>query len=144
MIEEKHQQRLWIARETQDIRASNCRWISLAMKNIETLSPTPPNFPAATTLFLYGILEMKSIPDDFLEHMNHLKVLHLSYTALLSLSSSISHLHNCLRFIELQNCLSLETFPHSFKYLESLQLLDLHNTPFSRVPDDSFDHMYSL
>ncbi|KAJ8630295.1 hypothetical protein MRB53_023618 [Persea americana] len=114
------------------------------MKNIKTLSPTPPNCPAATTLFLYGNLEMKSIPDDFFEHMNHLKVLHLSFTTLISLSSSISHLHNCLRFIKLQNCLSLETFPPSFKYLESLQLLDLRNTPLSRLLDDSFDHMYSL
>ncbi|XXG39968.1 hypothetical protein AAC387_Pa01g0795 [Persea americana] len=139
-----HQHRLGIASTPEEMRGSNCKWISLAMKNIETLPPTPPSCPAVTTLLLYGNLEMKSIPDHFFEHMTSLRVLDLSRTALTSLPSSISCLRNSLRLINLQNCPSLETLPRSFKHLESLQLLDLSNTPLSTMPDDSFEHMYNL
>ncbi|XXG39929.1 hypothetical protein AAC387_Pa01g0763 [Persea americana] len=136
---------LRIATEKEDLtRESNCKWISLAMKNKETLPPTPPSCPAVTTLLLYGNLELKSIPDHFFEHMTSLRVLDLSRTALTSLPSSISCLRNSLRFINLQNCPSLETLPRSFKHLKSLQLLDLSNTPLSTIPDDSFEHMYNI
>ncbi|XXG39980.1 hypothetical protein AAC387_Pa01g0806 [Persea americana] len=141
---EEYQHRLGIASTPEEMRGSNCKWILLAMKNIETLPPTPPSCPAVTTLLLYGNLEMKSIPDHFFEHMTSLRVLDLSRTALTSLPSSISCLRNSLRFINLQNCPSLETLPRSFKHLESLQLVDLSNTPLSTMPDDSFEHMYNL
>ncbi|RWR79031.1 disease resistance-like protein [Cinnamomum micranthum f. kanehirae] len=143
-ILDTYQDRLGIASTPEEMIESNCKWISLAMKNIQTLPPTPPSCPAVTTLLLFGNKEMKSIPDDFFEHMTSLRVLDLSCTALTSLPSSISCLRNCLRFIKLQNCPSLETLPHSFKHLESLQLLDLSNTPLSTMPDDSFEHMYNL
>ncbi|KAJ8647725.1 hypothetical protein MRB53_000748 [Persea americana] len=141
---EEYQHRLGIASTPEEMRGNNCKWISLAMKNMETLPLTPPSCPAVTTLLLFGNLEMKSIPDHFFEHMTSLRVLDLSRTALTSLPSSISCLRNSLRFINLQNCPSLETLPRSFKHLESLQLLDLSNTPLSTMPDDSFEHMYNL
>ncbi|XXG39933.1 hypothetical protein AAC387_Pa01g0766 [Persea americana] len=121
---EEYQHRLGIASTPEEMRGSNCKWISLAMKNIETLPLTPPSCPAVTTLLLFGNLEMKSIPDHFFEHMTSLRVLDLSLTALTSLPSSIS---NCCKLEQLflKGCQSLETLPPYVFRFEKLQVFDI-------------------
>ncbi|XP_077231749.1 disease resistance protein RPS2-like [Tasmannia lanceolata] len=118
--------------------------ISLSFNQIQSLFNSPPNCPTLSTLFLH-CNPLRKIPDSFFEHMNSLRLLHLSKTHISSLPSSLSCLCN-LRMLFLSSCPCLYTLPLPLiQSLPKLEALVLGGTPIKNlIPKASFEYMPNL
>lgn len=119
--------------------------ISLLKDDIERLlqktGSHPPNCPKLCTSFFRGSSPpLKVIPYSFFQCMPLIRVLHLSYCLITSLSSSISCLHN-LRSLELIFCGELEALPSFTQAWKNLVVLDLSGTPLVMIVEASFQNM---
>ncbi|RWR73961.1 disease resistance protein RPS2 [Cinnamomum micranthum f. kanehirae] len=101
----------------------------------------PPNCPKLSTLFIRGAYyHLQVIPDSFFQFMSRLRILHLSYVRITSLSSSISFLSN-LRSLELRGCGDLEALPSFSQVWGKLGVLNLNETPLRKIQETSFQNM---
>ncbi|KAF5957134.1 hypothetical protein HYC85_004359 [Camellia sinensis] len=94
--------------------------------NIDELPSRPPICLQLTTLLLtMNDSEVLQIPNSFFTHMQRLKVLDLSFTAIQSLPESISKLENLYALL-LENCrqLKLCSFMEKLKALKELKLTE--------------------
>ncbi|XP_042490599.1 disease resistance protein RPS2-like [Macadamia integrifolia] len=103
----------------------NTRRISLMYTQIDKFPELGERCPNLTTLLLRQIEICIIIPpSNFLQHMDHLIVLDLSYSLLESLPDSLSCLVH-LRVLRLQDCRCLRSLP-ALGMLRQLQVLDLN------------------
>lgn len=105
--------------------------ISLMGNKIEMLSGEHV-CPNLSTLFLQGNWSLKVTHDTFFKHMQILRVLDISNTAIKSLPESVSNLEN-LRMLSLHCCLQLRKLPTLAK-LKKLRVLDLVYAPLDELP----------
>ncbi|XP_058068289.1 probable disease resistance protein At4g27220 [Magnolia sinica] len=121
----------------------SCQWISLSNNQVETLPIRSPNRPLLSTLLLKNNDHLQEIPDGFFQNMTKLRVLDISLTSITSLPSSMSCLCE-LRLLKLQSCCKLEALPSFLKDMQKLEILDLHQTPLTKMVEVSFHNMQSL
>ncbi|XP_058068282.1 probable disease resistance protein At4g27220 [Magnolia sinica] len=124
-------------------REESCQWISLSNNQVETLPFRSPNCPLLSTLLLKINDHLQEIPDSFFQNMTKLRVLDISFTSITSLPSSMSCLCE-LRLLKLQSCCKLEALPAFLKDMQKLEILDLHQTPLTKMVEVSFHNMQSL
>ncbi|XP_058068275.1 probable disease resistance protein At4g27220 [Magnolia sinica] len=110
---------------------------------VETLPFRSPNCPLLSTLLLNNNDRLQEIPDAFFQNMTKLRVLDISFTSITSLPSSMSCLCE-LRLLKLQSCCKLEALPSFLKDMQKLEILDLHQTPLTKMVKVSFHNMQSL
>nr|XP_034897865.1 probable disease resistance protein At4g27220 [Populus alba]XP_034897866.1 probable disease resistance protein At4g27220 [Populus alba] len=98
----------------------------------EIPSGCSPMCPKLSTLFLNSNFKLEMIADSFFKHLQGLKVLHLSATAIRELPSSFSDLVN-LTALYLCTCRNLRYTPSLAKFRE-LRNLNLRNTALEELP----------
>ncbi|KAL3733639.1 hypothetical protein ACJRO7_023066 [Eucalyptus globulus] len=101
-----------------------------------------PNCPKLTRLSLKNNISLEAIPESFFKHMKRLKVLNLSYTTLMELPDTISHLES-LEALLLQNCYKLCHIP-CVKKLRSLRKLDLRGCAVLREVPEGMEMLVKL
>ncbi|PIA33918.1 hypothetical protein AQUCO_03900043v1 [Aquilegia coerulea] len=109
-------------------------------------NPTP-EVSELTTIILCPLSSVESykpfLPKNFLEKTRCVRVLSFMSTTLSKLPSSVLHLANNLRFLNLRNCKNLVQVPYLSALVE-LQMLDLSNTSLEEFPQDSFENLQCL
>jgi disease resistance protein RPS2 len=98
----------------------------------EIPSSCSPMCPKLSTLFLNSNIELEMIADSFFKHLQGLKVLNLSSTAIPKLPGSFSDLVN-LTALYLRRCEKLRHIP-SLAKLRELRKLDLRYTALEELP----------
>ncbi|XP_058068291.1 probable disease resistance protein At1g61300 [Magnolia sinica] len=124
-------------------REESCQWISLSNNQVETLPFRSPNCPLLSTLLLKNNDHLQEIADGFFQNMTKLQVLDISFTSIASLPSSMSSLCE-LRLLKLRSCCKLETLPAFLRDMQKLEILNLHQTPLTKMVEVSFHNMQSL
>ncbi|XP_058068296.1 probable disease resistance protein RPP1 [Magnolia sinica] len=111
-------------------RKESCQWISLSNNQVETLPFCSPDCPLLSTLLLNNNDHLQEISDDF-------------STSISSLPSSMSCLCE-LRLLKLRSCCKLDALPAFLEDMQKLKILDLHQTPPTKMVEVSFHNMQSL
>jgi disease resistance protein RPS2 len=107
--------------------------ISLMQNHLKGIpSGCAPMCPKLSTLFLSLNFKLEMIADSFFKHLQGLKVLNLSCTAIRELPSSFSDLVN-LTALYLRRCEKLKYIP-SLAKLRELRKLDLRYTALEELP----------
>ncbi|PIA61536.1 hypothetical protein AQUCO_00300811v1 [Aquilegia coerulea] len=107
-------------------------------------SKSPKNCTKLSTIITTRI-RLKDIPEAFFENMVNVRVLSLVRNDITCLPSSIVHLGNNLKLLDLKQCTKLESLPLPYlRALGKLEVLDLSGTPLTELPDNSFEDCQSL
>ncbi|KAG5235528.1 disease resistance protein [Salix suchowensis] len=107
--------------------------VSLMENHLKEIpSSCSPMCPKLSTLFLNSNIELEMIADSFFKHLQGLRVLDLSCTAIQKLPGSFSDLVN-LTALYLRRCEKLRHIP-SFAKLRELRKLDLRYTALEELP----------
>ncbi|KAK3424065.1 hypothetical protein EUGRSUZ_F00839, partial [Eucalyptus grandis] len=125
-----------------------------------------PNCPKLTRLSLKFNMSLEAIPKSFFKHLKGLKVLNLSYTRLMELPDTISHLESLealllqkceklchipcvqrlgsLRKLDLRGCAVLREVPEGMEMLVKLTYLDLRGTKIEVLPEGVLGKLVNL
>ncbi|KAF5184385.1 Disease resistance protein (TIR-NBS-LRR class) [Thalictrum thalictroides] len=113
------------------------------------MNTNPPRHLNKVTTIIHSPLsslvsDKTFVPENIFEKTKCVRVLSFKSTTTLSkLPSSILHLANSLRFLNLRNCKSFVQVPYLSALVE-LQILDLSNTSLEELPHDSFKNLHHL
>ncbi|PIA36343.1 hypothetical protein AQUCO_03400321v1 [Aquilegia coerulea] len=108
-------------------------------------SQSPTNCTKLSTIIITWI-RLKDIPEAFFQNMENVRVLSLMGNDIITcLPSSIVHLRNNLKLLDLNNCFKLKSLPLPYlSELGKLEILDLSGTPLTDLPDNSFEGLQNL
>ncbi|PIA36321.1 hypothetical protein AQUCO_03400311v1 [Aquilegia coerulea] len=107
-------------------------------------SESPTNCTKLSTINTSWI-RLKDIPEAFFQNMENVRVLSFMGNDITCLPSSIVHLRNNLKLLDLQDCSELKSLPLPYlRELGKLEVLDLSGTPLTDLPDNSFEGLQNL